>query len=253
MKKQVIPVALGALLAFGLPALAQKSPDVATITVWKTKAGAGAAFAEGRKRHMELHRQQKDAWGWFTWEIVNGPREGQFLTGSFGHLWKDFDGREAFDALDAPDVAKNLAPHVAGTESSYWAHMAEASRPPAVDAGPSAFSQLTHYYVHPADVPRFEDALKEVKAALDKIGWPVRSGWYRLISGGSGPHYVLSTARANWAAFAPLEKSLLEGLTEAVGARRATELLDTVRASTDHVETEILAYRAELSYVPAAK
>ncbi|MBP1641797.1 MAG: hypothetical protein H6Q03_466 [Acidobacteria bacterium] len=251
MKKRTLFVAAAALLAFGLPALAQKNPTVASITVWKTQPGAGAAFAEGRKKHMDFHRQQKDAWGWHTWEIIAGEREGQFLTGTFGHYWKDFDGREAFDALDGADSAKNLMPHVASAETSYWAYLTDSSRPPAADAAPPAFLQIAHYYVNVADTPRFEDALEEVKAALDKVEWPVHSRWYRLISGGRGPQYVLSTGRANWAAFAPPEKTLLEGLTEAVGARRATELLDAVRESTKYIETEIFAYRADLSYEPA--
>ncbi len=254
MKRWTIGIVVAGLLFAGAPLVAQKSPDLGEVTVWKVKDGAAAAFAEGRKKHMDFHRQQKDTWTWYTWEIVNGDRAGQFITGSFGHYWKDFDGREAFDALDSVDVAKTFGPHATMVTTGTWAMVPEMSRTRPDTTGPPKFSQLTHYQVKLAEVPDFEDAVKEISAALTKIEWPVYSTWYRLVSGGEGPHYVLSTARASWADFAPTEKSLLEGLTEAVGARRATELLDTVRGATKSLYTEVMAYRPELSYLaPAAK
>jgi hypothetical protein len=242
-------VALVAVSVSATAALAQKTPDIAEVATWKVKPGAGAAFAAGRQKHMEFHRAQKDTFSWLTWEVLTGDGLGQYYTGTFGHYWKDFDGREKFDALDQADVAKSTGAFAEVVNDGYWTLMPEASRANPKSAGPPAFSQLTHYFVNPADVPRFEDALGEAKTALDKLQWPVYSNWYRLISGGEGPHYVLSTGRDNWAAFAPTEKTLLDGLTEVLGARKANELVETVRASTRRVYTEILAYHPEMSYL----
>ena len=254
MKRWTMGIVVAGLLFAGAPLVAQKTPDLGEVTIWKVKDGAAAAFAEGRKKHMDFHRQQKDTWSWYTWEIVNGDRSGQFITGSFDHYWKDFDGREAFDVLDSADVAKTFGPHATLVTTGTWTLMREMSRAQPGATGPAKLSQLTHYHVKPAEVPAFEDALKEITAALTKIEWPVHSQWYRLVSGGEGPHYVLSTPRASWADFAPQDKSLLEGLTEAVGARRATELLATVRGATKSFYGEVMAYRPELSYqAPVAK
>lgn len=244
---------VGAALLAATPVLAQKQPEVGQVSVWQAKPGAEAAWAEGRKRHMEFHRAQKDAFAWFTWEVVNGDRAGAFVTGTFDHFWKDYDGRDAFDALDGADMAKTFGPATASSTTGFWIHMSEASRNKPGATVPAKFSQLTHYYVKLADVPRFEDALEAVKAQLDKISWPTYSSWYRLASGGDGPHYVLSTSRDSYADFAPPEKTLIQALAEAIGPRKADELMSTVRESTERIYTEILQYRPELSYVPAAK
>jgi hypothetical protein len=251
--RKAICLVVGAGLLSLAPVLAQKSPEVGQVSYWKAKPGAGAAWAEGRKRHMDFHRQQKDGFSWHTWEIINGDRAGGFLTGTFDHYWKDFDGRDAFDVLDAADMAKTFDAATESSSSGFWIQMASASRAQPGATAPSKFSQLTHYYVRPADTPRFEDALETIKGELDKISWPMYSGWYRLASGGDGPHYVLSTRRDSYAAFAPPEKTLMQALTEAMGARKASELFETLRGSTERVYTEIIQYRPDLSYVAPAK
>jgi hypothetical protein len=256
MKRRISYVVLGALLAAGLPALAQKTPNVAQISIWKVKPGATGAFAEGRKKHMEWHRAQKDTFSWLTWEIVNGDRAGQLITGSFGHYWKDFDGREAFEALDDADVAKSTGASAEVVTSGYWVHMTDHSRMKPGATAPPKFNQLTHYYVSLSQALQFEDAIKEVSGALNKIEWPVYSSWYRLVSGGDGPHYVLSTERANYADFAGPEKSLLDALSPVLGGRRASELLQSIRDATERTYTELIMFRPDLSYMapaPASK
>ena len=249
MKRGMRFVALVAVSVSATAALAQKTPDIAEVATWKVKPGAGAAFAAGRQKHMEFHRAQKDSFSWLTWEVITGDGLGQFYTGTFGHYWKDFDGREKFDALDQADVAKSTGAFAEVVNDGYWTLMPDASRAKPGATAPPAFSQLTHYFVNLADVARFEEALSEAKVALDKLQWPVYSNWYRLLSGGEGPHYVLSTGRENWAAFALPEKSVLEGLTEALGPQKATEIVQTVRSSTHRIYSEILAYHPEMSYV----
>lgn len=252
MRKTMLGI-VGAALVAATPVLAQKQPDVCQVSVWTAKAGSEAAWAEGRKKHMEFHKAQKDAFAWLTWEIVNGDRAGGFITGTFDHYWKDYDGRDAFDALDGADMAKTFGPATESSTSGFWIHMSGASRQDPAATTPPKFSQLTHYYVRPADVPRFEDALETAKAELDKISWPVRSSWYRLASGGEGPHYVLSTPRGSYADFAPPEKTLISALSESMGPRKADELFETLRSSTEKVYTEIIQFRSDLSYMPAAK
>ena len=245
--------AVGAVLLVAASAGAQKNPDIAEISIWKVKPGATAAFEAGRARHMAFHAQQKDSWSWLTWEVLNGDRAGQYLTGSFGHYWKDFDGREAFDKLDSADADKNLMPSAEVLTTGYWALMTDSSRPLAGASGPGAYAQLTHYFVNPADTTRFEDALKEIKTLLDKSDWPMHGSWYRLVSGGEGPHYVISTRRDNFAAFAPPEKSMMDTVAGVAGARRAAELFEAVRSSTRSVYTEVMKFRPDLSYVAPAK
>ena len=64
---------------------------------------------------------------------------------------------------------------------------------------------------------------------------------------------MLSTRRNSFADFAPPEKGLLSVLTYSMGAIQATVLLDVVRGSTERLYSELIQYRPDLSYTPAAK
>ena len=89
-----------------LPALAQETPGtVARIGVFEPKPGAAAQFEQGRKKHFEFHRKENDTWSWFTWEVISGEHEGTYITGTFGHQWKDFDAWEKLDRADTADDA----------------------------------------------------------------------------------------------------------------------------------------------------
>jgi hypothetical protein len=233
------------------PASAQGTQGtIAEVTAWKPKPGMTQQFQQGRKKHMEFHRAQNDAWAWLTWEIVNGERNGQLVTGTFNHHWKDFDGRASFDEKDSADAAVNLMPFTESSTSGHYALMEDASRPPAATK-PVAMAQVTHYFVKLEGVTAFTDALKELKTALDTINWPIHSRWYRLVSGGEGPQYVLSVDRNSWAEMEPPATSMEKALSEVLGPRKTTELFDAIRKNTRYVTSEMFVFRPELSYFPA--
>jgi len=50
--------------------------DVVEIHINKIKPGMTRQYEEGRKKHMNWHRQQNDAWSWYTWEILTGENTG---------------------------------------------------------------------------------------------------------------------------------------------------------------------------------
>jgi hypothetical protein len=248
-------VLLVAALAVGsaLSAFAQEKPgDVAMVGTLTAKEGAYQKLEEALKAHYQWHRTQKDNYSWFVWEVMNGDHIGRFVLGSFGHHWKDLDARAAFDTADDADFFANVLPSAASVSFAYYAMVTEASRPTG-SKEPPPMSQLTHYFVKPAGLSEFNDALKEIKAALDKANYPVHLSWYRLVSGGEGPHYVLAIARNSFADFEPPEKGLEAVLTEAYGAPKAVALIKQVLGNTERVYTEILRYRPDIGYIPAAR
>ncbi|MFI5166111.1 MAG: hypothetical protein ACHQQS_05800 [Thermoanaerobaculales bacterium] len=254
MRKRVAVVCAALVVSvFGLPGLAQEKPGVvARIGVFKPKPGMVQQFEQGRKKHFEWHRKNNDAWSWFTWETISGPQSGTYITGTFGHNWKDFDAWEKIDAADSADANANMGPYIEQEFAKYYVILSDASRPPA-GKDPSAMAQVTHFYVKVSGVEAFIAAIKEAKTALDKVNWPVHSFWYQLASGGEGPELVLVTARSSWADIQPSERTLAQALAEVYGPEKASALLDTVRKNTDHTFSELLRYRPDLSYVPAAK
>jgi hypothetical protein len=251
MKKILTAVAVASLCAFTVQAQ-QAGGEIARIYLNTPKPGAAKAYEAGRKKHMDWHRTQNDAWSWLTWEIVTGDRAGSYYVGTFGHSWKDFDGRDAFEEADSADAAINLDPLTSSSVPMLYRYITKASRPTG-GAEPGPYSQLTFYYVKLEGVPEFSRAIEKVKDALDKANWPVHAEWYGLVSGGEGPLYVVSVARSSWAEFAPTEKTLDMAVAEATSVAESGALFDAIRKNTSKVYTEILQYRPDLSYVAKSK
>ena len=253
MRKSVVLLVAVAAFMSAVSILAQEKPGtVAMVLRVEPKDGAYQQLEQALKRHYQWHRSQKDDYAWFVWEVATGEHVGGFLVGSLGHHWKDLDTRTDFDKADDADFMANVLPSTSAVVPAFYDLISEASRPTGAKE-PSPMTQLTHYFVKPAGIPEFNDALKEIKTAFDKANYPVHSSWYRLVSGGEGPHYVLATARNSFADFEPPEKSVEAVLTEAYGASKAVALMNAVRGNTVRTYSEILRYRPDIGYTPAAK
>jgi len=241
-----------ATLASGFVLAQEKPGTIGRVGFFVPKPGAAQQFEQARKKHFEFHRKSNDQWAWFTWQVVTGEHTGTYITGTFGHHWKDFDAYEKLDKADTADADATMGPFVQSEFPRYFAYIPEASRPPE-GKEPTPFSQVTHFYLKPSGVPGFLAAIKEAKLALDKVEWPIRSSWYQLVSGGEGPQFVLVTARSSWADFEPGAKTLDQALAEMYGPQKATTLMDAVRDNTRYTFSELLRYRPDLSYIPAMK
>lgn len=239
-----------AFLCLSFSALAQSSPQmVSQVNVMMPKPGMTQQWEAGRKAHSAFHAAQKDAWSVYVWEITSGERSGAYMSASPGHNWKDFDGREAFDKLDGPDVAKNLAPSSASATTAYYVYRDDLSltKPPAT---PAKMRTMATYTVIPEHLNEFTEAIKKVNGAIQKTNYPVKpSRWYQLASGGSVPTFVLITDRASWSDMEPPEKKLEEALKEAYGDS-GPQILDQLRHSCKSIVNEISTFRPDLSYMP---
>ena len=250
-KKAVLAILLA--LAPALPALAQQG-TAAEINFQAPKPGMAQKYEGARKLHMGWHKRQKDAFAWLTWEVVSGERNGTYVTGSFGHAWKDFDGREKFDDDDNADFNKGIGPTIATAHTAYYVNRVDLSlTPPSADAVPAPFIFVTSFLLKPEAVNDFVEGVKKVNEGIKKTSYPQAgpSRWYQLVNGGEGPLFVLVGDRANWAAFAPMEKTLDAAMEEAYGKEPGAAILSGLRKSFRSVRTETMKYRPELSYLPA--
>ena len=234
-----------------LPASAQApTGNVAHIFRNSVKAGSQAPYEQGRKKHMEFHRLKGDAWAWFTWETLTGDNTGQYVIGSFGHAWKDFDGRRKFDAEDLVDAAASMGGFEVASTQAYYVFRADLSVAPPPTSAPAPFSQVTHFYLSPEGVNDFMDGIRKVNEGVQKTKYPSNAAWYQLFNGGEGPEWVLVAARASWAEFAPPEKTLDAMMEEAYGKAPGAAALASLRKAIRYTRSEILQYRPDLSYVP---
>jgi len=215
------------------------------------KPGTTQQYEQGRKKHMQFHRAQKDTWTWRTYAIETGDNAGMYVTSTCGHAWKDFDDWETRMAkADTADADVNLTPLVQSGRNSFYVYRADMSLAPP-NQPPMPLTFVTVYVLRPGTAPDFIAAIKKISDVLSKQpNWPKTSGWLQLINGGEGPVFVLLSGRKNWADFAPLPKTPLDVVTETLGKEAADPIFQTIRDSTARLITEAAQYRQDLSYEP---
>ena len=245
---------LGVLFAMApvFPVLAQQANTLTIINAQTPKPGMSKQYEAARAKHMGWHKSQKDAWSWYVWEVVSGDNTGAYVTGSFGHAWKDLDGREKFEKADMADVAASIGPTVAHSAVSYWTERAEMSLSPSTHgSSPAPMIAITTYHLNPDSVNDFVEAVKKVNEGIKKTNYavPGPSRWYQLVNGGEVPTFVLVGDRANWAAFQPNEKTLDVMMGEAYGKDPGAAILATLRKTFRSLQTSIYQYRPDLSYL----
>jgi hypothetical protein len=172
------------LLLWGASVLAQTTGPqlVSEVNMATPKPGMQAQFEEGRKRHSAFHAAQKDTWNILVWEVVTGDRSGSYMMASGGHNWKDLDGREAYDKIDAPDVAKNLEPYISNTTRSYYVYRDDLSLTKPPTGAPAKMRIATIYWIAPEHLNDFTDAVKKVNEAI-KV-FPIERPWKIFFWGG---------------------------------------------------------------------
>jgi hypothetical protein len=239
-------------VAPAFPALAQQSGSVAELNFQHPKPGMTQQYEAGRKKHMAWHKKQKDTWSWLTYEVVSGQQAGSYITGTFQHAWKDFDGREKFSQDDLADFRTSVGPSLAASFTLYDILRADMSlSPPPAATSPAPMLSVTVFLLKPESVNDFVEGVKKVNEGIKKTNYPQPgpSRWYQLANGGEGPRFVLVGERANWAAFQPNEKTLDTMMEEAYGKEQGPAILGSLRKAVRTIHTQALKYRPELSYV----
>jgi hypothetical protein len=109
---------------------------------------------------------------------------------------------------------------------------------------------VVHYFVKPSGLGQFTDSIKRVNAAIVQAKYPMKaSRWYVLANGGEGPHFVLVTDRNSWADMQGPEQQMVDMLKQVYGNDDKT--MQNLRDAVDHTMSEMLEFRADLSYMPA--
>lgn len=229
--------------------LAQSSPQSISEVHFSTpKPGMTAQWEAGRKQHSAFHAAQKDTWPVYVWEIMTGERTGSYMSVVPFRHWSDYDAREAFAKMDAPQIAKDLGPYLASTTLGYYVFRDDlsTSKPPAT---PAMMRTNTTYTVIPGHTNDFIDAIKKIQAAIQKTNAPIRPvRIYALANGGDAPTFVLITDRATWADMEP--KAAIESVLKEAYGDSGPQILQQLGQSCSRVVTELAVYRPDLSYIP---
>ncbi len=241
-----------AILLLASPVGAQQEPQiVGRVTAVKPKVEMYSKFEDAFKRHLQWHKQN-DPWPLWTWQIMAGERTGQYVVGTFGHHWEDFDTHAQLDAADQADVRANLAQYVESVVASLVILHPDVSRPPAGEA-PLPLTEVVTYQIKIGSYREFARATKKIHEAIVKTNWVPYYLWYELADGGEHPAYFLVVPHPNFADFQPPKKPFEAMLEEVYGREEAESLEKSFDKTVQSVHSEVLRYRPDLSNQPEAK
>ncbi len=211
------------------PASAEATADrpYARIAILRPHDGDTVDFEAGYMRHLEWHRQAKDTWVWYGWNVTFGERQRWFVYASFGHDAASLDNPVPA-AEDERDNILNVTPHAQFLGNALYEYLPGLSSGTGVPT-PSARLELTTVDLNPGAGNAFDAALSASHSTLRG-----ETLWYRMVVGGTAPRYVRLSPR-------PRLSAILDGRSE-------QSLPDAVNGLIARMTVEILTLRPTMSY-----
>lgn len=243
MTYRLFAITVAVTLLLALPAKAQQGP-AAHFFVYQVNDGAQTKFEDGYRRHLGWHRSHHDPLAWYGWTVSDGKRDGYFIDASVGEPFAAFDHR-VDTAGDGADFRINVTPYVTPQAQLTYQLLPELSTgTPLENRKPTDTVQITYFDVRPGMETRFERALQTARRVLSTTPIAPPHTWYRLVTGGDKPQYMLMVARTNWSSYDNFRKDIADLLASDPSALR--DFTDAVRSS----RTESWQYHADLSNLP---
>jgi hypothetical protein len=198
----------------------------ARIAILRPHDGDTVDFEAGYIRHLEWHRQAKDTWTWYGWNVTFGERQRWFVYASFGHTAASLDSPVS-PAEDERDNILNVTPHAQFAGNALYEYLPALSRGTG-EPQPTARLELTTVDLNPGAAKAFEAALSAGQSTLQG-----ETLWYRMVAGGTAPRYVRLRPR-------PSLSAVLDG-------RHEHPIPDEVNQLIAKTTVEILTLRPTMS------
>lgn len=133
---------------------------------YRIAPGAQPQFEEGYRRHLQWHADHRDPLPWYGWYIVDGPRAGWFIDGTFGTAWDALDHRPA-PAEDARDAQDTFLPHAAPVVRESWRRVDTA--PATLLDPPTPQLRVLSYELKPGQGSRFDALCAQIARHLSPV------------------------------------------------------------------------------------
>lgn len=235
------------------PALAQgmSGGDMAEIVRIKVRDGHRYEFEQGVKRHQEMGAEQGNPSAWLVWEVMTGTRTGEYVVGTFGHAWADFDVMPDDPQAAERSFEQNIRGHVENAEVSFWTLRRDLSASAPGEDEPTPFLQVYHFMPTSAGVPVAEETFGRVLAAAQEAQWPGAT-WmvHQLVNGGPTPHYAVAIPAESFADMEEPSPNMYEMLVEQMGEDETNEMFGAFTSALRGEDSEMFAFRRDLSYMP---
>jgi len=231
MQRRYLGIA-GLLVLFAtasfLPLFAQaERGPYARIAFLRPHDGDTVDFEAGYMRHLEWHRQAKDAWTWYGWSVWAGDRQRWFAYATFGHAAGDFDNPVP-PADDERDNIANVTPHAEFTGNGLYEYLPALSRGTG-EPTPTMRLELTTVQLATGTASAFEAELAAEQTTLKG-----ETLWYRMVAGGMAPRYVRLRPQSTLAAI--------------IAGANTQALPDKANAFVEKTTIEILTLRPAMCY-----
>lgn len=206
----------------------------ARIAVLRPNDGKTVDFEAGYIRHLEWHRQAKDSFVWYGWNIWAGERQRWFVYATFGHNADSFD-HAVNPADDERDNVMNVVPNAQFVENGLYEFLPQLSRGTS-EPQPTSRVEFTTVTLKPDAAKNFENTLAAQQSKLQ-----AETLWYRMIAGGATPRYVRLRPR--------------QSLSEIIDGKNEQGFDDQTNNMIEKITIEILNLKPTMSYgvTPAAK
>src|SRR5262245_28839931 len=214
------------VLSANLMAQTEKGP-YARIAILRPNDGHTVDFESGYIRHLEFHRQAKDSWTWFGWNIWAGERQRWFIYATFGHTAESLDN-PVNPAEDERDNVMNVVPNAQFVENGLYEFLPALSKGSG-EPSSTARVEFTTINVAPGTTKEFEAALAANQSKLQQ-----ETLWYRMIAGGNTPRYVRLRPRRS--------------LSEIIDGSNEEAFDDQINKMIEKMTVEILNLKPTMSY-----
>lgn len=230
------------LLALPLIGFSQKQTVVSSSRYFP-KVDKVPEFEKGLAAHIAKYHSAE--WKWRVYEIQTGEDAGGYMVVEGPKSWDEFDKRGNLGDEHLKDWNKNVAPYMTDKYSSSYAEYSEDLSTVPLASFADKIS-ITHVFPKPGLSPMVEDVIKKLKKAWESGTQTVAV--YKSVVSGPSQYTLVSRYKDGLKELSEgYRKPFKERYEAANGEGTAESYLSKITESTDHVWSELLFYRPDLS------
>ena len=177
--------------------VAQDSPVIIRVRYITVKEGMRDEFIDAAAKKTRRFNSKEGSPRFFTWEITDGPRQGQFVRGQSGTTWSDFDSPP--DQKGRDYWMKNVNPYIKEQGNMQtWRYFPDISYDGRGDNVPPNFARQRFYNINPGMDSRMIEIARKIKQVSETNKADVSYAWYHLESGGDRSTWLSGTRVYKW-------------------------------------------------------
>jgi|TARA_Y100000310_G_scaffold260321_1_gene269201 hypothetical protein len=244
MFKQTTATVFVLIFCSGL--MAQDLPVVNTGGYTKVFRGKEEAFEKAVSSHIAKWHGVGQ-WNQYGARVLTGPKAGQYMIGTTGHYWKDFDERKATEAHNN-DWGRILNNYVeGGTGVEYLVKEPDAS----YNDRRSAMAVITYYYCKPGRRSDMIDIMKKAVVADKAADHEDSYGVYRLVASGRNDVFAIVGRMDGMADLGPDNTTIRERWVAKYGEEESNKAGEVWRDSHWSSESAIIQLVESMTTPPS--